>query len=153
MDGPGSHVEGGTGLGPDGLESVRRGAERDLGEPGLQIERLVLSLVPLERERLPLPNEQDLPAVAVGECEVELVAPGLCDTSYGLLVRCQRRLQSGLASTNSRAMRSSFGVLTVNQTPSWKNARRRRSAASSGNVVRSWSPRSGSRSTASSPRT
>ena len=42
-----------------------------------------------------------------------------------------------------RAARSSFGVLTVSQRPSWRNASSRPSAASSGNVVVSWSPRSG----------
>ncbi len=105
------------------------------------------------RERLPRPHEEHLPAVAVGQRIVKLVAPRLLDAPHGLVVGRQLGLHSGLAFRNSSAWRSSFGVFTVNQIPSWKYARRRRSAASSGNVVRSWSPRSGRRSSASSPST
>src|SRR5919109_1374553 len=123
-------------------------------------DRLVLLPVELKAEGLSGPDEEDLAAVALGRCPDELVPPRLLDPPYvygeaveveeirGELAHprgpiasaCQvSRSASGWARKCSSTTRRSFGVFTVSQRPSWRNAARRPSRASSGNVVRSWS--------------
>ncbi len=94
---------------------------RDLGPAGVEVDRLVLDLVVLEAQRLARADEEHLSAVAVGERVVDLVAPGLLDALHRYLERGRVAhgawSQSGLAATYSSAVRRSFGVFTVSQTP------------------------------------
>src|SRR6478735_7217361 len=115
--------------------------------------RLVLHLVVLEAQRLARPDEQQLADVVVGLRPDELPAPGLLDVPRLDRVPALHPSHLGFAATYSSARRSSFGVLTVSQRPVCRYARSFPSAASSGNVVVSWSPFSGNRSTASAERT
>ena len=139
--------------------AVALAAELDLRAARLDEPRLVLLAVQLQRQRVARLHEQQLPAVDVGQRPDQLVAPRLVDAPR--LERPRRCEASALTRAAIRGARpgarspsrSSFGVFTVSHRPSWRYARRRRSATSSGNVVVSWSPRSGSRSTASSEKT
>src|SRR5829696_1863543 len=117
-------------------------------------------------------DEQNLAAVRVGDRPDQLVAPRLLHaprlerpplervevrrlhlgrSSHGRAAAVSRHAasHSGCCSTCVFATRSSLGVLTVSHRPSCRYARRRRSWTSSGNVVVSWSPRSGKRRRAS----
>src|SRR5262245_66602465 len=100
--------------------------------------RLVLLTVELEAERLAGLDEQDLPAVVVGQGPDQLVAPRLLDLrrldpELGELTqvrRCQMVAhvraasvsQSGFARRCSSATRRSFGVFTVSHRPAWRYA-------------------------------
>src|SRR5881394_2918321 len=142
-------------------------AELEPRAAALDVPALVLLPVELERERLALAHEQDLPHVRVGVRPDQLPAPRLldlprleCEPVEGAVVRrvehhasCRCGRHSGCASMNSAARRRSFGVFTVSQTPSWRCACSLRSPASCGNVDCSWSPFSGRSASASSPRT
>src|SRR5207248_9727900 len=109
-------------------------------------------------------DEEDLADVVVGDGPDQLVAPRLLDAArlerpavepfeirrVDTHATRRRGRQSGCAAMNSSARRRSFGVFTVSQTPSCRWPRSFPSFASSGNVLCSWSPRSGRRAIASS---
>src|SRR5207237_5979677 len=133
------------------LQLPAHGTELERRPAVLHVPGLVLPLVVLQRQRLARADEEQLACIAVGLRPDQLPAPGLLDSPR--LGLHGTPSQSGLAATWSCATRRSFGVLTVIQRPSCRYARSLRSAASVGNVVVSWSPFSGSRSSASSPRT
>ncbi len=106
----------------DALERVRARAGVESGPAGVEVESLVLPLVVLEAERLARPDDEHLAAVAVGEREMELVAPGLLDAP-GLDAVAARAVhvatgQPGCTARCSSAARSSLGVFTVSQVPS-----------------------------------
>src|SRR4051812_2038480 len=154
---PGDEAERGAGadlvLGERGAALF---AELDLRTAGVDEPRLVLLAVELERERVTRLHEQELAAVDVRQGPDQLVAPRLLDPARSERPRAEAahtRSHSGCELRCSAALRSSFGVFTVSHSPSWRNARNRRSATSSGNVVVSWSPFSGKRSTTSSEKT
>src|SRR3954451_1012720 len=140
-------------------------SELDLRAPRLDVPRLVLHAVELQAEGLARTDEQHLADEAVGLGPDQLPAPRLVDPARVDRPRVEaeqvRRLRahagtaasSGCARTNSSASRSCFGVLTVSQKLVLRYAAIFPSAASSGNVVSSWSPRSGRRSRHSSSST
>src|SRR5438132_7183302 len=109
------------------------GAELECGPTFLDVPGFVLALVVLERERLPGPDEEQLAGVTVGLGPDQLPAPGLLD--FPRLDLHDTPSHPGCAATCSWAVRRSFGVLTVIQNPSCRNARSFRSAASTGKVV------------------
>src|SRR5919108_4564574 len=106
----------------------------ELGATLVHEPRLFLQVVILQRQRLASTDEQDLPAVAVGQSPDQLVTPGLLYTPR-LEEAHATCSQSGCAATYSSARRRSFGVLIVIQTPSCRKACRRPAAASAGKVV------------------
>src|SRR5207237_7305806 len=147
----------------------------DLGTPLVDVPRLVVLVVELEAQRLPRADEEELADVGLRLSPQELPAPRLFDplrlegerVETAQIRRTQLPLvhgatlsHAGVAASHcgsaaicSSARRRSFGVFTVSHRPSCRKARRRPSATISGKVVVSWSPRSGSRSSASSPKT
>src|SRR5438874_3708626 len=138
------------------------GAELELRPAALDVPALVLLAVELEAERLAGADEEDLADVRAGMSPDQLPpprllhaprfeAPAVAALEVGRVDAhpCRTGFQSGCAAMNSSARRRSFGVFTVSHTPWWRCPRSFPSAASSGNVVCSWSPRSGSRASAS----
>src|SRR5262245_27555212 len=133
-----AHAEGCSG--PDDLRVrrlVARRAELDLRAARMDQPRLVLHAVELEAQRLTGFDEQDLPAVVVGERPEQLVAPRLLDpggldAELGEPAEVRRRQvvhvrapavsQSGFARRCSSAIRRSFGVFTVSHRPEWRYA-------------------------------
>ena len=97
-------------------------AKLELCTPSLDVPRLVLDLVVLERERLACLHEQELPAVVVGERPDQLPAPRLLDPPRLDGVLAHAASHSGFAATCSSARRSSFGVFTVSHRPSCRYA-------------------------------
>ena len=96
---------------------------------------------PRDRRAGLVQNRAAGPGARPGHCPPRGQPRALPETAVGWLRRY------------SSASLSCFGVLTVSHRPSWRTACSRPSAASSGNVVFSWSPRSGRRSIASSSST
>ena len=149
-----------------------RSRHLDLCSPLEHVPRLVLLPVELHRESLAGVDDEQLAAVVIGERPDQLVAPRLVDAP-GLegpaveqrQVRRQASLdtrrsshsipgnRSGCDSTNSCAIAGPWGCSRSARGPRGASAPRRPSAASSGKVVVSWSPRSGSRAIASSSST
>src|SRR5829696_4883727 len=170
---PGGVVEGGAGA--DDLLLQHRIADLAQLDPraaALDEPRLVFLAVELQRQRVAGAHEQNLAAVRVGDRPDQLVAPRLLHaprlegpplervevrrlhlgrSSHGRAAAVSRHAasHSGCCSTCVFATRSSLGVLTGSHRPSCRYARRRRSWTCSGNVVVSWSTRSGKRRRAS----
>src|SRR5439155_22464139 len=152
------------GSGADHLDAeglFPRLAQLELRAAGVDEPRFVLLAVELEAERLARLDEEELAAVVVRQRPDQLMSPRLVylrrldrervealEVRRGGLV-AHAASHSGCARRCSSATRRSFGVFTVSQTPSCRCAKSLPSAASSGRVVVSRSPRSGSRSSAS----
>src|SRR5438876_10208171 len=108
----------------------------ELGTAGVDTPGLVLLPMELEAEGLARLDEEQLAAIVVGQRPDQLVAPRLVDLDRlhgerlelaevrktGAIAHAfaAAASQSGLARRCSTALRRSFGVLTVSQTPSWR---------------------------------